>query len=202
MAASRWRHLQVVRTSWIILTKLLSGLIAGVAKALDRSEPAFASGCPEIRPAKSLISERYARFWERLPFMKSAAPGCGVYCVNGAGRSRWDKFPDVIADDTFVRYHFSEDEMHKVPHAYSWPITERFRNLVKVRRRQNEGVQEIRLLLPDLAAAAEKTRPSPSQTLTLLLQDPIGFVVYASVATAVRTPVYKNRNRWERGRYI
>jgi glycosyltransferase involved in cell wall biosynthesis len=175
-------------------------LMAQLAEALDRPEPAYAGGRPGIRPARSFASERYARFWETLPFMATGVPGCGVFGVNAAGRARWGEFPQVIADDTFVRYQFAPDEMHGVPATYTWPITEGFASLVRVRRRQDEGLAEIRTRWPDLAARMEATAPDTAEKLRLFLRDPLGFVIYASVALTVRTPFFANRSGWDRGR--
>lgn len=175
-------------------------LIAQLAEALDRPEPAYVGGRPGIRRAQSFVSERYARFWEKLPFMATGVPGCGVFGVNAAGRARWGAFPQVIADDTFVRYNFAPHEMHGVPGTYTWPITEGFANLVRVRRRQDEGLAEIRTLWPDLAARTERTNPDSTEKLLLFLRDPLGFMIYSAVALTVRTPFLHNANGWYRGR--
>jgi glycosyltransferase involved in cell wall biosynthesis len=175
-------------------------LIAQLASALDRPEPAYAGGRPQIRKARSFVSERYARFWEKLPFMATGVPGCGVYGVNAAGRARWEAFPQVIADDTFVRYHFAAQEMHGVPATYSWPITEGFANLVRVRRRQDEGLAEIRARWPDLAARMTRTAPDSAEKLKLFLRDPVGFAIYSAVAVTVRTPFFRTTSGWHRGR--
>ncbi|MEM7318231.1 MAG: glycosyltransferase [Pseudomonadota bacterium] len=176
------------------------GLVAGIAQVLDRPEPAYASGRPRIRPAKSFVSDRYARFWQTLPFVTNGVPGFGVYAANKAGRARFEPFPDIIADDAYIRFHFASSEMHLVPHDYSWPITEQFSNLVRVRRRQNEGLAEIHTLLPDLVARSEPTKPGLRETVELMLRDPIGFSVYSAVAVTVKSPLLRNRSTWERGR--
>lgn len=176
------------------------GLIAGLAQALDQADPAYAGGRPKIRKASSFVSRRYAEFWQRLPFMATGVPGCGVYAVNAAGRARWGNFPDIISDDTFVRYHFSSAEMHPVEAPYNWPITEGFSALVRVRRRQDQGLAELHSQFPDLAARRDQTAPDASGKLSMFLRDPIGFVIYAAVALTVRTPLFRNRTRWERGR--
>lgn len=175
-------------------------LIGQLCDALEATGPVYAGGRPQIRPARSFLSERYARFWEKLPFMASGVPGCGVFAVNAAGRARWGDFPEVIADDTFVRYNFAPDEMRGVPATYSWPITEGFANLVRVRRRQDEGVAEIRERWPDLAARMERTAPEGGKKLELLLRDPLGFVIYAGVAVTVRLPFFRSTSGWHRGR--
>jgi hypothetical protein len=123
-----------------------------------------------------------------------------VYAVSAAGRARWGEFPTVVADDTFVRYHFTENEMIPVEATYSWPITEGFANLVRVRRRQDAGLDEIRRLYPDLASQVSATSPGPVEKVSLFLKDPLGFLIYSLVALAVRSPVFVNTSRWERGR--
>ncbi|WP_298922074.1 glycosyltransferase [uncultured Roseobacter sp.] len=175
-------------------------LIAQLAQALDRSGAAYAGGRPQIRPARSFISERYARFWEKLPFMASGVPGCGVYALNAAARARWGDFPDITADDTFVRFHFAADEMYGVPATYSWPITEGFANLVRVRRRQDQGLEQMRQQLPELASRMERTAPDGREKLRLFCRDPLGFVIYSAVAVTVRLPIFRNRSTWDRGR--
>lgn len=175
-------------------------LIAQLVRALDRPEPAYASGQPVVPPARSLISRHYARFWQRLPFIRRGVPGCGVFAVNAAGRARWDVFPAIISDDTFVRFHFAPDEMHAVPATYDWPITEGFVRLVRVRRRQDEGLAEMQRLYPDMAVRMAPTAPDRREKLALFLRDPVGFVIYAGVALTVRLPVLRNRGSWDRGR--
>lgn len=176
------------------------GLIAALARVLDRPEPCYASGRPRIRRAQSWISRQYARFWQRLPFMAKGVPGCGVYAVNAAGRARWDQIPDVTADDIFVRSHFSPEERIAVPDTYSWPIAEGLARLVRVRRRQNQGLHALIEQCPPLRAIGERTAPTGLEKLNLLIRDPLGFAVYAGVALLVYTPLFANRRRWERGR--
>ena len=99
-----------------------------------------------------------------------------------------------------MRYNFAPDEMHGVPATYSWPITEGFANLVRVRRRQDEGLEEIRTRWPDLAARMERTAPDSAEKLKLFLRDPLGFVIYSAVAVTVRTPFFHTTSGWHRGR--
>ena len=175
-------------------------LVAELAEVLDDTAPVYASGQIRVPRARSFLSDRYARFWQRLPFIAKGVPGCGVIAVNGAGRARWGDFPQIISDDSFARYHFAPQEMQAVPAGFDWPITEGFANLVRVRRRQDEGLDEIRSRWPDLAARMDPTAPDTGEKLQLLLRDPVGFVLYASVALTVKTPFFRNKSRWHRGR--
>jgi len=178
------------------------GLLAALDRALDRPEATYASGQFRIRPAQSWVSRHYAGFWRRLPFMASGVPGCGVAAVNPAGRARWDQIPEVISDDIFIRSHFSPGEMIKVPDEFSWPIAEGFAALVRVRRRQDRGLAELGEKRPDLVQRAGRSAPGPGQKLRLFLSDPLGFLVYAGVALAVKTPLWQPRSRWDRDRGV
>ncbi len=179
---------------------LSPNLLADAAKALARDGPIFVAGKVAIPKARSWISRRYARFWLKLPFHVNGVPGCGAFAVNGAGRKRWTLFPDVISDDTFARLNFLDHEMVGLPSTYDWPITEGFAPLVRVRRRQNAGVQEIKERYPELAAHATPTAPDRVEKLALLKRDPVGFLIYACVSLAVLMPIFRNRHDWERGR--
>lgn len=178
--------------------RLGSGLLAGIAKALSGTEPRYAGGRLVVSPAQSTISRLYARFWQGLPFVRNGVTGAGLFAVNEAGRKRWGDFPQIISDDTFVRLQFSEDERVLVDLPYEWPIAEGFKNLVRVRRRQDHGVNEINASFPQLIRNEGHVRPRRTQLFGLALRDPMGFAVYLTVALAVRSG--RNQQHWARGR--
>ena len=171
------------------------GLIEAVADALDRPDPVYACGALVVARPSSLVTRRYARFWTQLPFVADGAPGCGMFAVNAAGRALWGRFPDIISDDTFVRLHFSPERRVEVPEAYVWPMVEGFRNLVRVRRRQDRGVKEVARLYPALLANEKKSALGAGRLARLAMRDPVGFLVYAAVSLAVRIPVGAGRPR-------
>ncbi len=161
-------------------------LMAQVAAALARPEPAYATGRLEVAPARTWVTRAYGRLWRRLPFMTGDAPGAGLFAVNAAGRARWGAFPRIISDDTYVRLLFAPGERVQVEASYSWPMVEGFRNLVRVRRRQDEGVEEIRALNPAAMANEAKAPLGAGGALRLFAQAPVDFAVYAAVRLAVR----------------
>lgn len=175
-------------------------LIALLVAALDRPEAAYASGRPDILVPRSGVSRHYARFWMCLPFMASDVPGCGIYAVNSAGRRRWHCFPEIMADDMFVRMHFGPDERLCAAAAYSWPIAEGWGWLVKVRRRQNSGLRQLHTAFPHLVRQSERTRPKMPELLRLIVRDPVGFSIYSGVALLVKLPLFQTQERWPRGR--
>ncbi len=174
-------------------------LLSQLQDVLETSQPRYASGTLILAPAKSRITNAYARIYSKVPFMTHGVPGAGVFAVNAAGRMRWDSFPDIISDDTFVRLSFRPDERVGVPATYTWPLVEGWRNLIRVRRRQNAGVDEIRALYSELLANDDKPAFPLKEKAILALQDPLGFAVYSGVAIAVRL-TGSTDNGWSRGR--
>lgn len=172
------------------------GLLAQLCTALDTDQPRYATGALRMAPARSWVTRQYARFWAELPFMKDEGPGAGVFATNAAGRTRWGEFPDIISDDTFVRLSFAPSERIQVTASYQWPLVEGFGNLVRVRRRQDKGVSQLRALHPKLF---ENEGKSPLKLGPLVVGDPLGFAVYGAVSLAVKLGAGQS-TAWTRGR--
>ncbi|WP_226780964.1 glycosyltransferase family 2 protein [Oceaniglobus trochenteri] len=175
-------------------------LLAQIVEALGQPAPRYATGSPRVSRAQSPVTRAYARFWSGLPFVTHGAPGFGLYAVNAAGRARWGAFPDIISDDTFVRLQFAPEERLRLPATYDWPMVEGFANLVRVRRRQNIGVEEIARHHPDLLANDDARHLGAGGVLRRLFRDPVAFAVYAAITLAVKSPLFANAGRWVRGR--
>jgi glycosyltransferase involved in cell wall biosynthesis len=174
-------------------------LIAQLAAVLDVAQVRYASGSPVVRAQGSAFTRKYARFWAGLPFCTHGTPGFGVFAVNAQARRRWGNFPDIISDDTFVRLSFAPSERFRVAAPYDWPMIEGMAPLVRVRRRQDIGVAEVKSLYPDLWANHD---PAPADAPPLWrrgLRDPVGFAAFALVAIGVRLP-HRKGERWARGR--
>jgi len=170
-------------------------LIDQLVQALATDAPRYASGTFALQPAQTWVSRQYGRFWMELPFMKSGAVGAGLFAMNRAGRARWDAFPDIISDDTFVRLMFTPEERIEVPARYHWPLVEGFWRLVRVRRRQNAGVKELEKLYPDILQNEAKPKTSIAKLARRL---PVPFAIYAAVQLAVKLTGHDTT--WTRGR--
>ncbi|MCC5961287.1 MAG: glycosyltransferase [Rhodobacteraceae bacterium] len=172
-------------------------VLADLTDALASGKPLYGSGTPRIPAPASWVTAQYARFWQRLPFARSNAAGFGLFAVNAAGRQRWDQFPDIISDDTFVRLQFAPHERVQVGATYDWPMVEGLARLVRVRRRQDQGLAQLAALFPDLMQNDDKPRPD---VRALLKADPVGFGVYAVISALVRLTRRRNHTGWARGR--
>lgn len=173
-------------------------LMAALAGVLARPDPVYATGTAVVPQAQSRVTRAYARFWQRLPFARSIAPGYGLFAVNAAGRARWGAFPAIISDDTWVRLQFTPAERIQVVPTYLWPMIEGFGALVRVRRRQDRGVAEIAARWPGLLAREGKAPMGARRLLGLAVADPAGFATYAAVSLAVR--LKRGSASWTRGR--
>ncbi|WP_405404632.1 glycosyltransferase [Paracoccus sp. Ld10] len=173
-------------------------MIVALHAALSGMGARYAGAKLTVPPARSLLSRAYARFWQRLPFVATGVTGAGLFAMNAEGRARWDQFPQIISDDGFARLNFAPGERSRVEIPYSWPITEGFFRLIRVRRRQDAGTAQLADLYPDLHRNASGDRPSMRGMLRIGLTDPAGFVVYAAVTVAVR--LRRPSQGWDRGR--
>lgn len=178
--------------------RMTPGLLQGIVRALDTPLPRYAGGRLVVAKSHNRISGLYARFWQKLPFVAHGVTGAGLFAVNEAGRARWGAFPEIISDDTFARLQFSEGERILVDIPYHWPIVQGFSNLVRVRRRQDNGVAQIAERFPALIENQGHDRPGRAEIIRLALGDPIGFAIYIAVALAVRSG--RNQQEWARGR--
>lgn len=174
-------------------------LLGQLRRAIAPRRPLYATGRLQIAPARSWVTRHYGELWRQLPFLRpGAAPGAGLFAVNAPGRARWDTFPDIISDDTFARLQFRPDERVEVPGHYVWPLPEGFRALVRVRRRQDDGVAEIRRRFPALSGNEAKPALAAGDLTRLAVARPISFAVYATVlqVSRLRPP----DRGWSRGR--
>jgi len=170
-----------------------------IERALDREDAGWASGKLQMA-AGTRISRAYGRFWSRVPFMAKSIPGSGLFAVNKTGRERWGEFPNIISDDMYVRLLFKPRERYGVPATYIWPIAEGWRNLIKVRRRQNKGVEQIAERYGHLMKNENKGSFDRREIASQALRYPFSFLVYASVALMVRLTKDQSGSEWSRGR--
>lgn len=80
------------------------------------ARPVIAAPALNIDTAGSSVLVRaYYRVWALSDYRLSGHVGSGIYAVNAAGRDRWGRFPDVIADDRFVQARFRRHERVTIP---------------------------------------------------------------------------------------
>jgi glycosyltransferase involved in cell wall biosynthesis len=137
----------------------------------------------------SLAVRAYYRVWTRLPYVREGMVGVGVYALSEKGRQRFGKFPEVIADDGYVRMLFSPSERIRVDDA---PVRvyapEVFSDLVRIKTRSRLGRYELRQRFPHLVAK-ERTAKSYRHAIWKIVVRPWlwpAATVYAGVAVQSR----------------
>ncbi len=173
-------------------------LIREVRAALDTDQPRYATGTIAVTRGRSWATRAYAAIWRQVPFVKSGAVGAGFFAMNGAGRARFGDWPQIISDDTYARLQFTPDERIETPSRYHWPMVEGLSALIRVRQRQNAGVDEIAARWPDLLENEAKGGWGLPYFLRVAAGAPLAMAVYLTVHFAVR--LRPANTEWSRGR--
>lgn len=99
----------------------------------------------------------YYKIWLSLPYCQNGMIGAGVYALSEAGRSKFDRFPNVLADDGFVRALFKESERTATENCYSIVSAPKtLAGLVKIKTRSRIGGYELEKKFPHLMKNEDK----------------------------------------------
>jgi glycosyltransferase involved in cell wall biosynthesis len=151
----------------------------------------------------------FYRIDSMLPSHRHGIGGSGVYALSKQGRRRFKQFPDVTADDAFVRRLFDEHERRRVPHAVSVVTPpRRLAGLVRIKTRTHLGNYELKRLGHVARAGAREAASGGSSNraaLAALALRPAlwaHLVVYAYVKIVARLRaryrLYTQNRAWER----
>ena len=144
--------------------------LQALVAALDVAQPLLATPRAHLDVSSAgLVVRAYWRAWQRLQQVRGDHLGCGVYAVNAAGRARWGRFPDGVADDYHVHTLFSPRERVQVLAARSVvrpPQT--LRSLLAVRTRVYAGMDEHHAARGRLERPRRRLRPLLSDPLAVL----------------------------------
>jgi glycosyltransferase involved in cell wall biosynthesis len=88
---------------------------------------------------------RFYAVHEAIPFFASpGAVGNGVYGLSAEGRRRFDRFPDITADDQYVLERFAPEERHTIrSEEFTIQVPRTLAGVVKVRTRSYRGNLEL-----------------------------------------------------------
>ncbi|MCP5022289.1 MAG: glycosyltransferase [bacterium] len=98
-----------------------------------------------------LLVRTYYAIWQALHGQKPGSVGSGLYGLSEEGRGRFGEFPELIADDGFVRAHFAPEEIMCVLGAHSRVFTpRRLGDLIRIKTRSRLGNLELQRTYPEL----------------------------------------------------
>jgi glycosyltransferase involved in cell wall biosynthesis len=148
----------------------------------------------------------YYRFWMALPYVQEGMIAAGAYALSETGRRRFEAFPDVIADDGYVRLLFEPHERQLVEGASSEVrAPDAFGDLIKIKTRSRLGDLQLWRLHPELCSRDVKTKKYGAAIWSLLARldlYPAAIpYLYVNVVSRLRAHLQlrtRERYSWER----
>jgi glycosyltransferase involved in cell wall biosynthesis len=120
----------------------------------------FLAAAPKMQMAFGGASwpvRAYYAIWEQLPYVREGMIGVGVYALSRNGRKRFDSFPDIIADDGYIRALFKSHERKTLNTCSSLVhAPSDLQGLIKIKTRSRLGEYELREKFPELLQNVEK----------------------------------------------
>jgi glycosyltransferase involved in cell wall biosynthesis len=137
-----------------------------------------------------------------LPSAKEGIGGSGVYALSPVARSRFGRFPDVIADDAYIRVLFGDDECETLAMLHSRVFAPReLSALIRTRCRIRRGHLELSRLFPELWRTRQTNNKAVLKLFKQIRLWPKLFV-YCSVTAITRVKANlafrHNRRIWDR----
>lgn len=138
---------------------LVDGSLIKITNALSEGEFLAVSPIPKMDLSGcSWFVKAYYDIWLSLPYCLSGMMGAGVYALSEEGRKHFDKFPDIIADDGYVRALFKEEERGNVKDAYAIvKAPANLKWLMKIKIRSRLGQMELARKYPELLKNEQKS---------------------------------------------
>lgn len=159
--------------------------------------------CAAPRPVfalsgRHLLIRHFYRVWQQMPYLNDAMVGSGVYGLSAEGRRRFDRFPDITADDQFIMQLFDRTERRSVEGAtFVVHPPKTLRGLIKMRTRAYRGNQELQ------RSCLARSTPTGGggAALVRLCRWPanwLGVAVYVAVNLAAKRQMRRFDGTWER----
>ena len=189
-------------------------VIMSIASVRALSAPLMAGTVLAAAPAVNTVFKAdadwsvraYYKFWMALPFIKEGMMAAGVYALSEAGRRKFDRFPDIISDDGFVRLHFAPDERIEVAEAVSTVVApSRWADLIRIKSRSRLGTYQLQDRFAGLYADEKRTKRYGS-ALASILRTPslyICAIPFLAISVISRARAQKQHRsatpyQWER----
>lgn len=123
-----------------------------------------------LSKSNALVKAFYG-IWMQLPYFSDGQMvGSGVFILSESGRSRFGDFPQIIADDGYVRSLFKKQERLTAKDcSFTIFAPQTMADLIKIKSRVRFGNMELKLKYPDLAVGGENT---PGALASLVMKKP------------------------------
>lgn len=160
--------------------------ISRITEHLNQNEIMLAAPTPLINTDESSwLVKQYYKIWINLPYIKDGVIGTCSFIMTKKGRQRFDKFPNIINDDGFVRCCFDSHERANIKNTtihIKAPKT--LFSLIKIKTRARLG--NMQLESSNLCARPKQANYSSSLKEKLLSKDLIPTLAYIAIALVIR----------------
>ena len=184
-------------------TRLSANCVTNINQYLKTSNVLLAAPTPIIDTShSSWIVRTYYKVWVNLPYIKEGVIATCSYIITEEGRSRFEKFPDVINDDGFIRCNFWNREISNVPGAEIYIRAPKdIYSLIKIKTRARLG--NMQLMASGQCKIVEKKQYSSVMRSKLFSRDWLNTLVYIGIAGIIRIRSKKQYKRlkdyrWEK----
>lgn len=151
----------------------------------------------EFHNASSFV-KNYYDIWQQLPYVREGMIGTGVFALSEIGRSRFREFPDIIADDGFIRAIFKREERVAVKNCLSVVRSPaNLAGLIKIKTRSRLGRYELAEKFPELVRNEKKDYGAAIFSIIIKIENWFKIAVYLYVNLWAR--VRANKYLQERG---
>lgn len=141
--------------------------------------------------------------WRRNPYFDSGRLGAGLYALSAAGHARLNEFPQLTADDEYVRQLFTAQERTTLTNCrFRVTPPRRLNDLIKIKTRSRRGNLELERIQPQRSQAC---RASKGQFGLRLLASPwlwpaLPVYLYVVLQTSIhaRRTLANASRLWER----
>ncbi|MGY3411073.1 glycosyltransferase involved in cell wall biosynthesis [Bradyrhizobium sp. GM5.1] len=162
--------------------------ILALARRLNQGDVLAVAPTADVNLAGcSWLVRKYFGIRSRLPSSREGIGGSGVYALSEAGRRRFGHFPEITADDTYVRLQFRGEERETLPCVRSTVFAPRtLLQLIAVRTRAYRGTFELDRRFPELRV---NKGAANNRSLIALFKEPRlwpGLLIYCGVNIVAR----------------
>ena len=184
-------------------TRLSKNCVQRVNQYLKTSDILLAAPTPIIDTShSSWIVKTYYKVWVNLPYIKEGVIATCSYIITEEGRNRFEKFPDVINDDGFIRCNFWNREISNVPGAEIYIRAPKdLYSLIKIKTRARLG--NMQLLASGQCKVIEDKQYGSVMKSRLLSRNWFSTIIYIGIAGIIRIRSKKQFKRlkdyrWEK----
>lgn len=169
-------------------------------------ESGYLAAAPEVKMDLDGSSALVKAFYDvsfSLPYVQAGMIGAGVYALSKKGRERFSIFPEIIADDGFIRCLFKESERGLARGYYS--IVRAPKNLaalIRIKTRSRLGRYELKEKYQELLENEQKDYRHAIQNIVLDVKSwpKVSIYLLVNVITRIRAAKQRKNDQsiWER----